>query len=172
MAARVGGLSRPPARAGAMRVGGPRPAKPLASPALPKPSLLSTGLGPARPSPSPHFYRQGPAQPGLGQPLTSIGQPLTSIGRPRPLISIGWPWLRSRAPGESSSGRAARAGGGRGRLTNPLLTSPPRGARAPRPPGARGKSAGGSCDAFQNFELCLRWPERPCLRRLLAQVVS
>ena len=110
--------------------------RPWAGPALPKPSLLSTGPGPARPSPTPHFYRQGPGQPGLGQPLTSIG-------RPRPLTSIGWPWPRSRAPGGSSSGRAARAGGGQARLTNPLLTLAPRRARARRPPGAHGKSAGG-----------------------------
>ena len=53
----------------------PGPARP------PNPSLLSTGPRPARPSPIPHFYRQGLGQPG-SQPLTSIGKPLTFIDGP------------------------------------------------------------------------------------------
>ena len=79
----------------------------LGRPGPPKPSLLSTGPGPARP-PIPHFYREEsltfidrarPARPPnpsllLAKPLTSIGQ-TPHFYQPRVAQIHGWPksWI-------------------------------------------------------------------------------
>ena len=74
----------------------------LARTALPHPSSLSIGPGPAQPTPSPHFYPRALGQPGLGQPLISIGQLHTAIAQPRPC------WLASARFGRAKDAKVQR----------------------------------------------------------------
>ena len=157
LAARAGGgLAAPPARAGAVRAGGGTP--------RPSPQALTfiDGPGPARPSPSPHFYRRALGRPGPPQALTFIDRAQASLAWANPSLLLANPSLLLAGPDPSfllaglgqvrarRGGQAPAAprapGGGQARLTNPLLTLAPRRACARRPPGARGKSAGGCSD--------------------------
>ena len=148
--------------------GGRAPAKPpaphfyrqaLASPALPNPSLLSTGPGPARPSPTPHFYRRALGRPGPPQPLTFIDRAQASLAWANPSLLLANPSLLLAGPdpsfllaglgqvrargggGGARSGRAVRAGGARS-ADQPLFDlGPP--ARPGAPPPPRPASLGG-----------------------------
>ena len=103
------------------------------------------GLGPARPSPIPHFYRRALGLPGFPEPLTFIDRPWASLVLPNTsLVSTGprpaWPWptplplanpsLLLARPDPSfllaGLGQVRVRRGGQGRLTNPILTLAPR----------------------------------------------